>query len=432
MAGNRAFAVVRGSEIDGTVKAPPSKSFTQRAMACALIAEGRTEIVGPSTSDDGKVASTIVKNMGASVIMGERAWIVEPPSRPEAPGDVLDCGGSATSMRLFTAIAALADGATVLTGDGSLRRRPVGELLEAMNALGARCFSTRHNGLPPVVVEGGGIRGGEVSIRGDVSSQYISALMLACTRADSETLIQVLMTLESADYVRMSLDVLRQFGGTAIPDFRTGRFIIPGRQSLKGCRFVVEGDYSSAAFVLAAGALAGKASVTGLYAETSQGDRRILEIIGRMGGRVSVEGGAVTSVRSRLKGIEIDCSEVPDLVPVLGVLATQAEGITVFRRTARLRIKESDRVEGVVSMINSFGGCAQAEGQDIIVKGPSCLRGTEVDPEGDHRLAMAAAVAGLIASGQTVILGAECVSKSYPGFFSDLKSLGAEVEVKKG
>ncbi|MEJ5292162.1 MAG: 3-phosphoshikimate 1-carboxyvinyltransferase [Candidatus Methanosuratincola sp.] len=432
MAGSRYFAVVRGGEIDGTVKAPPSKSFTQRAVACALIAEGESEIVEPSTSDDGKVAAKIAKSMGAKVTMGERAWLVDPPSRPEAPDDVVDCGGSATSMRLFTAIAALADGATVLTGDRSLRRRPIGELLQAMIELGANCFSTRGNGRPPVVVEGGGIGGGAVSIRGDITSQYISALILACTRADSETSIQVLKNLESADYVKMSLDVLREFGGTACSDFAAGRFLVPGRQTLKGCRYHVEGDYSSAAFIIAAGALAGRASVTGLNAETSQGDRRIMEIIERMGGRVTFDDGTATSFRKGLRGVEIDCSEVPDLVPVLGVLATQAEGITVLRRVGRLRIKESDRVEGVVSMVNRLGGHARAEGQDLLVKGPSELKGTEIDPKGDHRIAMAAAVAGLVAGGETVIRGAECVSKSYPSFFSDLKRLGAEVEVKRG
>jgi 3-phosphoshikimate 1-carboxyvinyltransferase len=432
LTGKGVVAVVRRSELDGTVRAPPSKSLTQRAVACALIAEGRTEIVDPSDSDDGKVAAAVAKSMGARVRRGERSWLIDPPTLPEAPDDVVDCKGSATSMRLFTAIAALADGATVLTGDGSLRRRPVGELLEAMNALGARCFSTRGNGLPPVVVEGGGIRGGAVSIRGDVSSQYISALIISCTRADSDTAIQVLKGLESSGYVRMTLDVLREFGGIADPDFASARFLVPGRQTLKGCRFVVEGDYSSAAFLIAAGALAGRASVTGLSARTSQGDKKILEILERMGGDVSVGGGTATAVRRGLRGVEIDCSEVPDLVPVLGVLATQAEGATVLRRISRLRIKESDRVEGVVGMINRFGGHAEADGDRIVVEGPSSLKGTEIDPRGDHRIAMAAAVGGLAASGETVIRGAECVSKSYPGFFSDMERLGAGVEVTRG
>ncbi|MEN3016799.1 MAG: 3-phosphoshikimate 1-carboxyvinyltransferase [Candidatus Methanosuratincola petrocarbonis] len=431
MSGKGALAVVRRSEVDGTVRAPPSKSLTQRAVACALIADGRTEIIDPSTSDDGVVAAAVARSLGARVRAGESSWFIEPPPLPEAPDDVVDCKGSATSMRLFTAIAALADGATVITGDESLRRRPVGELLDAMNALGARCFSTRGNGLPPVVVEGGGIRGGAVSIRGDVSSQYISALILSCTRADSDTSIQVLKSLESSGYVRMSLDVLREFGGVVAPDFASARFLVPGRQTLKGCRFVVEGDYSSAAFVIAAGALAGRASVAGLSIRTSQGDKKILEIMERMGAEVSVGGGTVTVVRRGLRGVEIDCSEVPDLVPVLGVLATQAEGVTALRRISRLRIKESDRVEGVVSMINRLGGHAVADGEEIVVKGPSSLKGTEIDPKGDHRIAMAAAVAGLAASGETVIMGAECVSKSYPSFFSDLERLGAEVEVTR-
>lgn len=411
--------------------APPSKSMTQRAVVCSLLSSGRSEIVNPSTSDDGLTSISAAQMMGAEAEMMRGVWRISPPRSLEAPEDVINCMGSATTMRFFTAVAALGEGGTVLTGDASLRRRPVGDLLDAMNRLGARCFSTRRNGLPPVVVEGGGIRGGEAEVQGDVSSQHISALIFACTRAEGDTTIRVTTPIESSPYIEMSLQVLKAFGGAARLDPGKRAFLIPGRQVLHGCRYVVEGDYSSAAFILAGGALAGMASVAGLNAESAQGDKRIVEVIRNMGGEASVDfrRGVVESAQGRLRGIVIDCSETPDLVPVIGVLATQADGMTVIRGIRRLKIKESDRADGTVRLINSMGGRAYIDGDAIHVVGPSKLRGAEVDPSGDHRMAMAAAIAGLVAEGETTIRSAECVSKSYQGFFEDLRRLGAEIEV---
>lgn len=434
MSGERFSVIIRGGGVDGAVRAPPSKSMTQRAAVCALLSSGTSEIVNPSDSDDGIAAVTAAKMMGAKVEAAAGSWRVAPPDTIEAPDDVIDCRGSATTLRFFTAVAALASGATVLTGDASLRRRPVGDLLEALNRLGARCFSTRRNGLPPVVVEGGGIRGGETEVRGDISSQHISALILACTGAEEGTCIRVTTPIESSGYILMSLKVLEAFGGAAHQDPGKGAFIVPGRQHLRGCRYLVEGDYSSAAFMLAAGAMAGRVSVAGLDADSLQADRRIVDVIRSMGGEVSIDRkrGVVEAGKARLHGAVVDCSGTPDLVPVIGVLATQAEGETVLKGIRRLRIKESDRAEGIVRMINSMGGSASVEGDSIRVVGPSKLRGAEIDPSMDHRMAMAAAIAGLVAEGETTVRNAGCVSKSYRCFFDDLKDIGAEMEVVQG
>jgi 3-phosphoshikimate 1-carboxyvinyltransferase len=392
------------------------------------LADGETEVINPSKSEDGLSALGAARQLGAVVVEGGGSWLVS-GGQIETPGDVIDCMGSATALRLFTAVSALAPGATVLTGNSSLRRRPMKELLSAMNSIGAKCYSTRDNGLPPIVVCGGGIEGGEVRMRGDISSQYISALLFACVKGRNATVINLISPLESRNYVDMSIETLAHFGGDVNADFNAGNFQVPGRQSLRPCKFLVEGDYSSAAFMIAAGLLRGRVEVGNLLPYSRQGDRAVLDIYGRMGGNVTVVSDRVQAARSHFRGIDLDARQIPDLVPVLAVVASQAEGRTTITGVGRLRLKESDRIETVVGMLSKMGAHIKAAGDTIIVEGGATLRGAEIDPSGDHRIAMAGAVAALVAEGETVIENAECVSKSYPEFFNDLRKIGVEVEV---
>jgi len=421
-------ARVRGSRIAGAVKAPPSKSYTQRALACALLSEGKSEIANPSVSEDGLSALHAAEMLGARVSKAEGVWSII-GGRIETPEDVVDCGGSATALRFFTALSAHAPGASVLTGDASLRKRPMEGLLSAMNALGARCLSTRGNGLPPVVVMGGGIRGGTAMMRGDVSSQFLSALMISCTRAMGDAAIIIEGGLESKHYVGMTMEVIERFGGAFSADLESGSFRVPSGQRLKPCRFVVEGDHSSAAFMLVAGLLAGEVRVRGVGMPSMQGDSQIVGILKSMGGDVSPSEGGIGSSRSRLKGIELDARHVPDLVPIVAAAASRAEGDTVIRGVKRLRYKESDRVSALADSIGRMGGNIRAEEDAIVVSGRSITKGAEIDTQNDHRIAMACAVLALASEGETIINDAECVSKSYPSFFDDLRSMGADVEV---
>lgn len=420
---------VSKSSVAGKVKAPPSKSYTQRALACALLAEGgASEIINPSLSDDGLSAVHAARMLGARVVEGEGCWRVA-GGVVATPDDVVDCGGSATAFRFFTALSAHAQGATVLTGDASLRRRPMGELLSAMNALGARCFSTRGNGLPPVVVLGGGIAGGEAVVRGDVSSQFVSSLIISCARGGGDTTLLIDGELESKHYVAMTLEVLRRFGGSCIADSGMRSFRVPSRQPLRPCRYDVEGDYSSAAFMLAAGILAGEVEVFGIRTPSIQGDSQIIEILRRMGGDISTLEGRARSARSGLRGADIDARHVPDLVPIVVALASRAEGDTIIRGVKRLRYKESNRIDALVQALGRMGARIRAEEDAIVISGKSSTKGSEVDPMGDHRIAMTCSVLALVSDGETVINDAECVSKSYPSFYDDLRSIGAVVEV---
>ncbi|MCS7097962.1 MAG: 3-phosphoshikimate 1-carboxyvinyltransferase, partial [Candidatus Methanomethyliaceae archaeon] len=315
---------------------------------------------------------------------------------------------------------------TVLTGDETLRKRPVGELLNSLNSLGVKCYSTKGNGLPPVVVMGGGIEGGRAYIRGDVSSQFISALLISCTKAKNDTILNIIKPIFSKNYIEMSLKVLSSFGAD-IEKTEEG-FLIKGNQKLTPCDFVVEGDYSSAAFLIAAGLLMGDVSIEGLNFQSLQGDRRIIEILNSMGGEIEISNGILRARKSKLNGLILDMNDVPDLVPIIAVVATQADGTTIIKGIERLRLKESDRIITTTNMLRAFGAMVNIHENTIIIHGPSSLKAAKINPFNDHRIAMASAIASLIAKGESIIENAECVSKSYPSFFDDLKSLGAKVE----
>jgi 3-phosphoshikimate 1-carboxyvinyltransferase len=422
---------IRGSSVDGVVQAPPSKSYTQRAIVGALLADGKTEIVNPSKSEDGLSALGAARLLGAKVVEQEGSWILS-GGRIETPDDIINCGGSATTIRLFTAVSALAPGVTVLTGSDSLRRRPMAELLSAMNSIGASCYSTRRNGLPPIVVLGGGIDGGEVEMRGDVSSQFVSALLFACTKARKTTTVRLTTPLESRHYVEMTVEALQRFGAEVRANFEDGSFQITGKQTLHSCRYVVEGDYSSVSFMIAAGLLGGSVDVQGLSSSSRQGDRAIVDLLMKMGGNLILSSDGVLATKSCLHGLELDARHIPDLVPILAVAASQATGRTTITGVGRLRLKESDRIKTTVGVLNEMGASISAPEDAIVVEGGAPLMGKTINPSDDHRIAMACAVAALVARGATVIEDAECVSKSYPSFFEDLKRLGADVEVEAG
>ncbi len=419
---------IRRSELVGKVTAPPSKSYTQRAVACALMADGRTVIANPSRSDDALCALHAAKMLGASVTDNGNWWAVS-GGAIRSPSDAVDCGGSATALRLFTAISAHADGRTVLTGNEQLSRRPMDALIEAMNSLGARCFSKGGNGLPPVVVMGGGAEGGSACIRGDVSSQFISALLMMGTLARNDTTIRMSSPLESRHYVDMTIDALRKFGAQADFNPATETFTVPKRQILRPATYSVEGDFSSAAFMLAAGALCGEVEVSGVRMPSLQGDSVAVELLRGMGASISCSDRSVTAGRSALKGIEIDAAQIPDLVPILAAVATRAEGETRITRIGRLRYKESDRIATTAETLIRMGATIKTGDDWMLISGAGATKGTTIDPSGDHRIAMACSVLALDSEGETIIKNAECVSKSYPSFFEDLVGMGASVEM---
>ncbi|HID91300.1 TPA: 3-phosphoshikimate 1-carboxyvinyltransferase, partial [Candidatus Bathyarchaeota archaeon] len=301
-------------------------------------------------------------------------------------------------------------------------------LLDALRQMGVRCQLSRDGGRVTVTVRGGGIRGGEVSMVGDVSSQFVSGLLFACPLAERDTRLTLTTELESKPYVRMTIDVLERFGITVRVSDDMREYHIPSNQRYAGTAYAVPGDYSSAAFLLAAAAVTNSAiRVTNLPRETLQGDRVIVNILRDMGVTVRVGDGYVEARGGDLKATTVNARDIPDLVPAVAVLACYASGTTVILGTGRLRIKESDRAAALAMELGKMGAEVRGLADRLVIRGRPRLQGASVSSWDDHRIAMALAVAALGAEGETRILNPQCIAKSYPGFVGDLASIGAYI-----
>lgn len=412
------------------IQAPPSKSYTHRAIVCGLLAHGKSRISNPLFCEDTKASLRISKMLGAR-IDHQDCIIITGPEQLLAPESEMDCRGSGTTLRLFTALSSLTKGRCVLTGDQSLQARPMTALLQALGQLGVNASSIRGNGKPPVEVFGNGIAGGVVRIRGDISSQYISGLLFACALAENETRIEITTQLESQPYVEMTIELMEHFGVYAEPSKEWNQISISGKQKYMESDYEVPGDYSSAAFLMIAGALCGSVKVTGLEQESKQGDSQIIPLLKKMGVSIDFAKGGYSVTRSKPISLNIDVSNTPDLVPILAVLASQAKGKTHIFNASRLRFKESDRLLTTTTELRKMGAQIDATEDGIIIEGPTPLHGEVIDSHNDHRIAMACTVAGLIAKGPTLIEGVESISKSYPEFIEDMQFLGANIELKQ-
>lgn len=421
--------VKRTDMLSGTVTAPPSKAHSHRAIVASTLSEGFSMIRRPLICDDTLATINACSMLGAEISQLKDGLRVEGLSRPRTPENVIDCGESGSTMRFLTPICALADGISVLTGGESLRRRPMKPLLEALKYLGVNCYSSRPDGLPPIVVFGGGIKGGEAAIRGDVSSQYVSGLLFAAPMATNDTEINLTTQLESKPYVALTIDILRKHGVEVAfqADYRV--FRIPHNQKYSPFDHSIEGDYSSGAFLLAAAAVTkSRIRIEELKKESLQGDRVIVDSLKEMGAQIEVGDDFVEirGVDGDLKAMDIDLSDNPDLVPVCAAVACHIQGRSTIKGVKRLRFKESDRVLSLTSELQKMGAKIEALDNRLVIEGGS-LHGAEVDSHGDHRIAMACAVTALRSDGLTEIRGVECINKSYPDFIRDLRSLGGDV-----
>lgn len=422
-----------GGVLYGTVRAPPSKAYTHRAIIASTLSIGESTIKSPLICDDTVATMKACSMLGAKMRLersgGDMFLKVLGSPDPVTPQDVIDCGGSGSTLRFLTPVCALAEGISVLTGDESLRKRPMGPLLKALRDLGVRCYSSRLDGYPPIIVFGGGIKGGTATIRGDISSQFISGLLFASPRAKDETEIKLSTDLESKPYVKMTLEVIGRHGVKILTDENYKTFKIPPRQEYKPTDHKIEGDYSSAAFLMAAAAITGsKIKIENLKLETFQGDRIIIEILRSMGVKINTGSNyvEVDGVNGDLMGVKLDLKDSPDLVPVCAALASSAKGETVIRGVKRLRFKESDRVKSILSEFPKLGVKVTVNNDELRIYG-NRLRGAILDSHNDHRIAMACIVAALKVEGQSIIRNVECINKSYPNFIKDLKLLGGRI-----
>ncbi|HUT27504.1 MAG TPA: 3-phosphoshikimate 1-carboxyvinyltransferase [Methanomassiliicoccales archaeon] len=415
---------VCGSRTEGRVLASPSKSYTHRAMTLALLSEGISVLRRPLRGADTLATLDAVRSFGG--IVKEEGELNIEGGHLRCPDDVVDAKNSGTTIRLMAGIASLIPCATVLTGDESIRRRPMQPLIEALTMMDVRCESTRGNGLAPLIVKGPN-KGEETSIRGDVSSQFISSLLISSAAKDVDTTIRLTTPLKSRPYVDITMDMMSLFGAKA--ESTSDGFFVPGGQRYRPRDYTVPGDFSSAAFPLAAGALTGEVTVRNLDPNDRQGDRRFLDILQELGAEVLWNKGDLRCARGRLIGREIDLGDAPDLFPIVAVLCTQAEGESRIFNAAHVRLKESDRISATTTFLKAMGADVIEKEDGCVVRGHTALKGATVSSLKDHRILMAAAVAALVAEGDTFISDGDCHRISYPDFVKDMRSLGAKMEM---
>ena len=422
--------VRKAERLKGEVCAPPSKAYTQRMLIAAALSQGMSKISGPLWSDDTEAALRAVRALGAKVTVADDCWTVEGAQPLRGAKEPIDCGESGATLRFMIPIASLAPEPSVFVLGKSLEKRPIEPLLQSLRQLGAGAKTQHLGGKSSIVVQGGGIAGGRTTMCGDVSSQFVSGLMFACPMARADTEITLTTPLESKVYVKMTQTVLAEHGVKVHISEEFDRIRIPSNQTYQPCDHRVPGDFSSAAFLLAAAAITrSDVTIQNLDYETVQGDKAVLGILKRMGvnGKVCQDSVEIEESSGVLEPVDVDARNIPDLVPVCAVLACYAKGTSKIHDAHRLRYKESDRLLSLYLELKKMGADITMDEGSLTVEGPCDLRGAVIDPHNDHRIAMACAVAALGANGETRIQDAECVRKSYPRFFSDLRLLGVDV-----
>ena len=417
--------VIRPSTVDGTVVAAPSKSYTHRAIVLAALAHGDSRLGRPLLSGDTMATLKGMEQFGA-IVRPEGDDLIVRGGKLKAPAGPIDCANSGTTIRLLTGIASLLPYNVTLTGDESLQQRPMKPLLNALTELGVKATSQRGDGSAPIIVRGPN-RGRWAHIKGDISSQFISSLLISSALKELDTEIVITTPLKSRPYVEITRDMMSRFG--AISNETKNGYHILGGQRYRPRDYTVPGDYSSAAFPLVAAALTGRATVKGLDPQDRQGDRMIVDVLAKAGAKVSWSGNAVTVERGDLRAVDVDVGDWPDAFPILAVLASQSVGETRLTNAEHLRFKESDRIATTVAFLKLMGADIEERGDGCVIRGPCKLKARTISPSGDHRILMAAAVAGLVAEGTTTITDGDCHRISYPDFVTDLRALGAAAEV---
>ena len=420
--------LVEGSNLRGTAEIPGSKSHTIRAVAIATLADGVSNIAQPLDSADTRAAYNAYQAFGAEMEDLGATWkVTGTGGRIQVPNNIVDTANSGTTMNMALGTAALLpEGICVLTGDGQVRRRPSGPLAQSLNDLGASVRSTRDNGCPPYVVEGR-IQGGVTTLAA-TSSQYLSSILLNAPLAENETRVK-LSVLHEVPYVFITLDWLQRQGIRVEHDEKLTEFVVPGGQSYKPVDRRIPGDFSSATFFLAAGALPDNEVVSmGLDMNDTQGDKAVVDYLIAMGAEVRVDADSVKVTARGLEGCEIDMNATPDALPMMAALACFARGETRLVNVPQARHKETDRIAVMRTELTKLGADIEEREDGLIIRERG-LHAGEVDGHGDHRIVMAMAIAGTMMAGTTVIHGYEAVNITFPSFLDVLTGLGAKARL---
>lgn len=405
------------------VSVPGSKSYTHRLLIASALSDGICTLENCLKSEDTILTIEALRKMGVRIDDIETEITVH-----GIKGDLKACyepvflGNSGTSMRLLTGVAALGKGEYTLTGTSRMSERPIEDLLDGLGSLGVVARSVNNNGCPPVVIKGGKITGGRIELKCNLSSQFLSSILLIAPYTEDGVEIKVIEGPVSKPYIDMTIDIMAKFGVDVKRDGYL-KFVVDGRKCYRAGNHYVEPDCSQAGYFWAAAAVTGaEIKVKGISKDSRQGDLKLTGLLERMGCKIVFESDGISAKGGSLLGIEADMSDMPDMVPTLAVVASFAKGTTVIKNVGHLKAKESDRLSAVVNELSKTGIEAECTGTDLVIKGGT-PRGAEIDTYGDHRIAMSFAVAGLRIPG-IFIKDEKCVEKSFPDFWNVFGTLG--------
>ena len=412
---------IRPGPVLGSVRAPPSKSYTHRALVIGHLTRRPFEVRHPLDADDTRATANAVARLGSPVSRGRDVWRLGPVSERRRAAPVrIDCRESGTTLRFVAALAALADRPIVLAGSRRLAARPMDELLRELTVLGARCRHLTTRGLPLEIR--GPIQGGAVSLDASQSSQFASALLLVLPTRDEDSTLELRGSVVSEPYLDATLAALAHHGVRV--ERRGTRFRIPGRQRFRRSRFRVPGDASSAAYLWAAAALGGgTVRVRGIPAGWPQADLAVLDLLASTGADVRKNPDGATVSAGKRTPFRVDLTDAPDLYPLAGVLAATAPGTSRLAGAEHVVLKESDRRVGTARLARQFGARVRASKSGLVIEGTASPRAISIPNATDHRMVMSAAVGALAGDDASVVGRAESVRKSFPGFWDSLTEL---------
>ena len=417
--------IVTPSKLQGEVQIPPSKSDVHRAILCAALSKGISKISPVAFSEDIKATISCINSLGTKTTYNKKTstLTVDGTSTFTNKTTTLNCNESGSTLRFLIPIAAAGNINATFTGKGRLPNRPIGIYLDELPKANVKC--TTNNGLPLTIK--GQLTPGTFTVPGNISSQFITGFLLALPLLKNDSKIVLTSPLESVGYINMTINTMKKFG-VNILQTEYGYFI-KGNQKYKATNYTTEGDWSQAAFFLVAGALQNNITVKGVNINSTQGDKEIINILKDFGAKITVGENYVNIQKSNLKGINISAKQIPDLVPILAVVACFAKGTTLITDAERLRIKESDRLNAIATNLNIIGGKVTELKDGLKIKDISSFTKGNTKGYNDHRIVMALSIATTMATDNITITDATSINKSYPTFLEDYINLGGKANV---
>ena len=407
---------------NGTIAAPPSKSDVHRAIICAALSGGVCTISPVALSEDIQATIACVEALGAATRIDGNTLTVDGTQLFCCDAAVLDCRESGSTLRFLIPVAAAGGIDATFTGRGRLPERPIGVYTDVLPEKGVTCATD--GGLPLRI--GGQLKSGVFRVPGNVSSQFITGLLFALPLLKGDSDIILTSPIQSAGYINMTIRTMSKFGIEV--DMTDKGWHVRGGQHYIPTDYTTDGDWSQAAFFLAAGAIGGTATVTGCNIDSSQGDRRIAALLREFGAKVHQDGSLITVSKAPLSAITIDAAQIPDLVPALAVCACFAKGDTHIVHAERLRVKESDRLQSTAALLNALGGSVRETPDGLVITGVDALHGASAEGCNDHRIVMSAAVCAANCTGDITCTDAWSVNKSYPDFYEDYAAINGKAE----